>query len=129
MIVKPEDDQDNYRDHDDWRDHDNDNERAIAPAPARGALTSLAALEVALNKVDTASVVGWSGKPMLQFKRDGDGTWTFGQRRTVPESDSQWAVNPTTFKWGFVAFNDNNKPSERLVPSASRNLKSRRFQT
>jgi hypothetical protein len=95
---------------------DNDNERAIAPAPTGGALASLAALSTALNSVDTASVVGRSGKPMLSFKRDGDGTWAFGQRRTVVETGSRWAVNPTTFKWGYIAFNDDNKPTERLVP-------------
>jgi hypothetical protein len=105
----------------DGRDHANDNQRgekAIVPAPAGGggALTSLAALGAALNSVDTASVVGRSGKPMLSFKRDGNGTWAFGQRRTVVEDGSRWAVNPTTFKWGYVAFNDNNKPTERLVP-------------
>ena len=70
-------------DHDNRNDHDhdaNDNgeereDRAIAPAPAGGALASLAALGAALNSVDTASVGGRSGLPMLQFKRDGDGTW------------------------------------------------------
>jgi hypothetical protein len=100
--------------------HDNDNGqggKAIAPAPAGGALTSLAALGTALNSVDTSSVVGRSGLPMLQFKREGSGTWTFGQKRTVVEDDSRWAVNPTTFKWGFIAFgNDNKVIGERLVP-------------
>jgi hypothetical protein len=57
------------------RDHDNDNgTRAVAPAPAGKALTSLAALSAALNSVDTASVFGRSGLPMLQFKREGSGT-------------------------------------------------------
>jgi hypothetical protein len=105
--------------------HDNDpgpandngsHKHEVAPMPAGGALTSLAALSTALNKVDTASVVGRSGKPMLQFKRDGNGTWMYGQKQTIVEDGSRWAVNPLTFKWGFVAFNDNNKPSERLVP-------------
>ena len=46
---------------------------------------------------------------MLSFKRDGNITWMFGQRGTVPEDGSRWAVNPSTFKWGFVVFTDNNK--------------------
>ena len=80
------------------------------------ALTSLAALGTVLNAVDTASVVGRSGLPMLTFKKEGDGTWSFGQRKTIPEDDSRWAVNPTSFKWGFICFNNDNKPTERLVP-------------
>ena len=112
-------------DHDNRNDHDhaaNDNgegreNRALAPAPAGGALASLTALGAALNSVDTASVVGRSGLPMLQFKRDGNGTWSFGQRRTVAEDGSRWAVNPSTFKWGYIAFGDDNKVlGERLVP-------------
>ena len=102
-------------------DHDNDNEPhghaggAIAPAPAGGALASLAALGAALNRVDTAAVVG-SGMPMLQFKREGDGTWMFGQKRTIVEDGSHWAVNPLTFRYGYICFGDGNKVlGERLV--------------
>ena len=109
-------------DHDPHDDHDNDNgehereERVAAPAPAGGALASLAALGAALNGVDTASVIGRSGMPMLQFKRDGNGTWMFGQKRTVVEDGSRWAVNPLTFKWGYICFSDGNKVlGERLV--------------
>ena len=84
--------------------------------PAGGALASLTALGTVLNAVDTASVIGRSGMPMLQFKRDGNGTWTFGQKRTVVEDGSRWAVNPTTFKRGFICFGDGNKVlGERLV--------------
>ena len=55
--------------------------------------------------------------PMLQFKRDGDGTWMFGQKRTIVEAGSRWAVNPTTFKRGYICFGDANKVlGERLVP-------------
>jgi hypothetical protein len=109
------------RDQDDRYEHDNDNAhkrggQAVAPAPAAGALTSLAALETALANVDTSSAVGRSGLPMLQFKRDGDGTWSYGQRRIVVEDGSPWAVNPLTFRWGYICFSDNNKVvGERLV--------------
>jgi hypothetical protein len=103
-------------DHDDYRDHDNDNDRHVAPAPTRGALTSLAALGAALNSVDTASVVG-SGMPMLRFKREGDGTWAFGQRQTIVEDGSRWSVNPLSFRYGYICFGDGNKVlGERLVP-------------
>jgi hypothetical protein len=112
---KHEHDRDDRSEH----DHDNDNRRegqAVTRAPAAGALTSLAALETALANVDTSAVVGRSGLPMLQFKREGDGTWSFGQRRTIVEDGSSWAVNPLTFRWGFIAFGDNNKVvGERLV--------------
>ncbi len=69
-----------------------------------------------LNGVDTTSVVGRSGMPMLQFKSREGGAWVFGQRQTDVEADSRWAVNPMTFKRGFICFNDNNKVvGERLV--------------
>jgi hypothetical protein len=93
---------------------DND-ERAVAPAPAGGALQSLTALAATLNKVDTSSVAGRSGLPLMQFKSRENGTWSFGQRRTVVEDGSHWAINPTTFKWGYICFDNDNKPTERLV--------------
>jgi hypothetical protein len=98
-------------------DHANDNgaDRAIAPMPAGGALTSLAALGAALSNVDTTSIVGRSGMPLLTFKREGDGTWSFGQRRTVVEGGSRWAANPTTFKRGYICFSGNKVLDERLV--------------
>ena len=112
------------RDHDDHeRDHDADNDngggRAIAPTPAAGALTSLNALATALNGVELTSVGGRSGMPMLQFKSREGGIWTYGQRQTEVEAGSSWAVNPATFKRGYIAFNDNNKVvGERLVSVA-----------
>jgi hypothetical protein len=114
-MINRKPDHDNHND----RDHDNDNHQggAIAPAPAGGALVSLAALGAALNSVDTTSAVGRSGLPMLQFKREGSGTWVFGQRRTIVEDGSRWAANPLTFRWGFICFSDDNKVlGERTVP-------------
>jgi hypothetical protein len=101
--------------------HDNDNDQdqrgAIAPAGGGGALTSLAALGAVLNNVDTTSVAGRSGLPMLTFKRDGSGTWAFGQKRIIVEDGSSWAVNPLTFKHGYIAFsNDNKVVGEHLLP-------------
>ena len=102
-------------------DHANDNgehERPgskIAPAPAGGALTSLAALQTALAGVNTAAIIGRTGLPMLLFKREGSGTWMFGQKKTIPEPGSRWAVNPMTFKYGFICFNDTKVVGEHLV--------------
>jgi len=113
----------NKHDHDRDRDHANDNgehERPggkLAPAPAAvGALASLTALQTALANVNTAAIIGRTGLPMLLFKREGSGTWMFGQKKTIPEPDSRWAVNPLTFKYGFICFNDANKVvGEHLV--------------
>jgi hypothetical protein len=111
-------------DHDRDRDHANDNSEherpgsKLASAPAAGgALTSLAALQTALANVNTAAIIGRTGLPMMQFKREGDGTWGFGQKRTIPEEGSRWAVNPLTFKYGYICFGGDKKVlDERLVP-------------
>jgi hypothetical protein len=107
-------------DHDaDHDSHDNDNDPKKAPVavmPAGGALASLTALGTVLNAVDTASVIGRSGMPMLQFKRDGSGVWSYGQKRIVVEDGSRWAANPTTFKRGYICFDKSKKVvGERLV--------------
>jgi hypothetical protein len=113
-------------DHDHDRDHDrdpaNDNgnhersgSKPIAPAPAAGALASLAALQAAFSSVDTSSLVVGSGRPLMLFKSREGGIWVFGRKRVTPEMDSQWAFNPLSFRWGFVCFDDQNKPTERMV--------------
>jgi hypothetical protein len=100
--------------HDSENNHDPDN--PVAPAASAG-LVALEALGAVLNSVDTATIAGRSGLPMLQFKREGDGTWLHGQRRTVVEDGSRWAVNPTTFRRGYICFSDANKVvGERLLP-------------
>jgi hypothetical protein len=104
---------DHENNHDDT-EHEPDN--PIAPAASAGAMVSLEALGAVLNTVDTATIAGRSGLPMLQFKREGDGTWLHGQRRTVVE-DGSWAVNPTTFRRGYICFSDAKKVvGERLLP-------------
>ena len=49
-------------------EHDNGGDKAIASAPAGGALTSIAALQTAFNSVDTTGFTR-TGLPMLLFKR------------------------------------------------------------
>jgi hypothetical protein len=120
-------------DHDHDHDHDRDSDHAhandngngehqrpgskIAPAPAGGgALASIASLAAALANVPIG--IGRTGLPMMIFKsRENSGTWGFGQRRTIPEAGSRWAVNPLTIQWGCISFGGGNKVvGERLVP-------------
>jgi hypothetical protein len=110
---------DNDHDRDLGPDNGPDNGGTVAPTPLTGnALVSLQKLAAEFNKVDTSSVAGRSGLPMLQFKsRENNGTWMYGQQKTVVEDGSLWAVNPLTFMRGYVCFGDGNKKlDERLVP-------------
>jgi hypothetical protein len=109
--------------HDRDSDHANDNgehekpeSKPVVPAPAGGALAAVATLQAALANVPIG--IGRTGLPMMLFKsREDGGTWGFGQRRTIPEEGSRWAVNPLTIQWGCISFGDGNKVvGERLVP-------------
>ena len=111
------------RDHSRNSDHANDNGehkkpggKQVASAPAGGALASIASLAAALANVPIG--IGRTGLPTMLFKsREDGGTWGFGQRRTIPEEGSRWAVNPLTIQWGCISFGDGNKVvGERLVP-------------
>jgi hypothetical protein len=99
-------------------DHANDNGGAIAPVPRASALASTALTELVatFKTVDTTSIGGRPIHPLMQFKSREGGIWAFGQRRTVPEPNSLWAVNPASFMWGFVCWGDANKIlGEKLV--------------
>jgi hypothetical protein len=94
-----------------------DPDSAKNPALSESALTSLQKLEALIRNVDTSPAGGRPGVPLLQFKRDGNGTWCWGQKKTVVEDGSRWAANPLTFKWGWICFGNNKKViGERLVP-------------
>ena len=100
--------------------NDNDSNKApVTVTSAAGALASvsLAALKLALNGVDTMSG-GRSEHPTMLFKaRQGDGTYMFGTKQTVPEEGSRWAFNPTMIQRGYVCFGDGGKKlGERLLP-------------
>jgi hypothetical protein len=114
---------DQDRDVDRDRDHDKPKreDKALAPAPTGGALTSLQALEVALSKVDTSSVAGRTGKPLLQFKSR-ENAYVYGQKKTVPEDGSHWAVDPRTFKRGWISFGNGNKKLGERLASVSKPL-------
>ena len=110
-------DQDRNRDHaNDNGEHERPGGKQVASAPAGGALASIASLAAALANVPIG--IGRTGLPMMLFKsREDGGTWGFGQRRTIPEEGSRWAVNPLTIQWGCISFGDGNKVvGERLVP-------------
>jgi hypothetical protein len=104
--------------------HANDNhepthgQKVPVAAAAMGstALTSLEGLAAALNGVATHPG-GHSGQPTLLFKpRASDGTWMFGQKRTVPEEGSRWAIDPRTIARGYIVFGDGSKKlGERLL--------------
>jgi hypothetical protein len=89
----------------------NDNGGAIAPASKASALasTALTALAATFKNIDTTSIGGRPTRPILQFKSREGGIWVFGTRRTIPEPNSLWAVNPASFMWGWVCWGDGNK--------------------
>ena len=97
----------------------NNNGRAIASALKASTLatTALMAVVTTFKTVDTTPIGGRSVSPTLQFKSREGGIWMFGRSRTIPQPDSQWAVNPASFLWGWVCWGDSSKTlGEKLVP-------------
>ena len=106
---------DNDRDND--HANDNDTDRAIAPAPASGALTSLTALGATLNSVDTTSVGGRSGLPMLQFKAGRQ--WHLGVRAAAhhPRGRQPVGRQPVDLQVGVDLLGQRQQGARRaLVP-------------
>jgi hypothetical protein len=52
----------------------------------------------------------------MLFKSREGGLWMFGRKRVAPELDSRWAFNPISPRWGYVCFDEQNKPTERMAP-------------
>lgn len=47
----------------------------------------------------------------------GTGDWIYGQEDTLVEADSQWAVNPNSLQWGYIAWDPNQQvEGEQMVP-------------
>ena len=87
----------------------NDNGGATTPASNALATSALTALTAAFKRVDLSVVSNRPLRPLMQFKSREGGIWAHGQKRTVVELESEWAVNPTTFQWGYVCWGDGNK--------------------
>jgi hypothetical protein len=111
---------DHEHDHAIRADHANDNGVGAGAPTLKGTAlgsTSLAQLSTVLNSVDTTTAAGRTGLPMIQFQSREGGIWTIGQRRIEIDPNSRWAINPTSYKWGYICFsNDNKVIGERLVP-------------
>jgi hypothetical protein len=110
-------DRDRNRDHAPANDNGGQGSGSKPSVPAVGAFKALTALASQFAKVNIAAVVGRTGLPMLLFKaREGSGTWSYGQKRTIPEEGSQWAMNPLTYMRGYISFNGNKVVGEEMAP-------------
>jgi hypothetical protein len=89
--------------------------QALTSTSAGGALTALADLTKTLGNVNTAPITGRPAKPMLLYKSR-ENTYVLGAKRTVPEPDSQWAVNPRSFEYGWISFEGKKVTGEEMVP-------------
>jgi hypothetical protein len=116
-------------DHED--DHDPDRDRKVlrqdngsgetpAPSPLDStALTALSNLGTALANVARSSRTGRVGKTLMQFVKDGGGTWVTGPRRIAVEAGSQWALNPFAFGRGFIGFPGEGKAPVQVMASVT----------
>jgi hypothetical protein len=100
------------------QDHDHDDSGIggvpISPSTST-AVAALTGLGKALTNVARVSRTGRRSNPLMQFVKDGGGTWVIGQRRIEVEAGSQWALNPLSFEWGFIAFPGVGKAPEQIM--------------
>ena len=61
----------------------------------------------------TANLPASTDKPYLTFK---DGEWTYGAEANECDPSSLWAVNPVSFKFGYIEWLDSKAGGELLVP-------------
>lgn len=63
-------------------------------------------LAKSLNNTAQSLPSGGGDKQFLKMDKN-NGDWLFGQEETVVEPDSLWAINPASFKHGWVAWDSN----------------------
>ncbi len=68
-------------------------------------LPSREEMQAYLNTATQTLPQGAGGKQFLKIS-DKDGAWTFGAEETVVEEDSLWAIHPTSFFHGYIAWHD-----------------------
>lgn len=52
----------------------------------------------------------------------GNGDWIYGQEETLVEKDSQWAVNPHSLQWGYIAWDANQQVQGEVMVAITRPL-------
>lgn len=97
------------------------NDIAIRPATGFG-LINREDLQKSLSNAAMSMPVG-GDKAYLKMDK-GSGEWVYGQEETVVEPDSLWAVNPTSIKHGWVAWDTNagGAPVQEIMVPISRPL-------
>jgi hypothetical protein len=91
------------------------NTSVAAAAKSSTAMTSLQALGDIVNNIDTSGS-GGASKPLLSFKSR-EHSWQIGRQRNVVEDGSNWLVNVLSAEHGYVYFDNDNKPTSKMVPA------------
>jgi hypothetical protein len=91
------------------------NTSVAAATKSSTAIASLQALGDIVNNIDTSGASG-SSKPMLSFKSR-ECSWQIGRQRNVVEDKSSWLVNVLSAEHGYVYFDNDNKPTSKMVPA------------
>lgn len=73
----------------------------VTKTAAAGALAALGNLKQGLQNVQQR-IPDAGGLPFLKMERDG--AWVYGQDNTEVQDGSLWAVNPLTFRHGFICW-------------------------